>query len=101
MGGVGVSGAIGVGHGIEAALSEGMAAGEPLEREPGAADGAETDHGDVGVFGAGGQVEALRGAEGVQDGRDDGLIGAEGETDGEAGRRWFFGIKVGGHGGAT
>jgi hypothetical protein len=83
-------GRLGVSEGdrVEAAFGEGVTAGEAPEGHPGTADGAETDQSDVGVFGAGGQIEALRGAEGVQDGRNDGLIDAEGEADGETGLGW-------------
>jgi hypothetical protein len=53
---------------IETAFSEGMAAGEAAEGEPGALDNTEADECDVGVLRTGGEVEALRGAEGVEDG---------------------------------
>jgi hypothetical protein len=76
--GRGVSG----GDGIEAAFGEGMAAGEAAESEPGASEEAETDEGYVGVFRAGGEVEALRGAEGVEDGGEDGLVDAKRDADG-------------------
>jgi hypothetical protein len=68
--------------GIEATFTEGMAAREAAEGQPGASDDAETDEGHVGVLGAGGEVEALRGAEGVQDGGEDGFVDSEGYTDG-------------------
>ena len=70
---------------IKAALGEGMATSEPAERQPGAADRSKTDQRDVGVLGAGGQVEALRRAEGVQNRRDNGFVDPEGDADGEAG----------------
>ena len=62
---------------IEAAFGEGMAAGEAAEGQPGASNEAETDEGDVGVFGAGGQIEALGRAEGVQDRGEHGLVDTE------------------------
>ena len=46
---------------------------------------AETDEGDVGVLGAGGEIEALRRAEGVEDRGQDGLVEPEGDADGEGG----------------
>jgi hypothetical protein len=69
-------GQIGVsqGDGIEASLGEGMAAGETAEGQPGAFDDAEADEGDVSVFRARGKVEALSGAEGVEDRRQHGLV---------------------------
>jgi hypothetical protein len=54
-------------YGIEAALCEGMAAGDSAEGQPGTSDNTETDESDIGVFGAGGEIEALGGAEGVKD----------------------------------
>ena len=68
--------------GVEAAFGEGMAAGEASESKPGASEEAETDQGYIGVFGAGGEVEALRRAEGVQDRGEDGLVDAECYADG-------------------
>jgi len=76
---------VSIGDGVEAAFGERMAAGEAAEREPRASEQAETDQRDVGVLRAGGQIEALRRAEGVQDGRDYGLVDAEGDADGELG----------------
>jgi hypothetical protein len=70
------------GDGVEAAFGERMAPGEASESEPGPPEEAETDQGYVGVFRAGGEVEALGGAEGVQDWRKDGLIDAECYADG-------------------
>lgn len=76
------------GDGIEAAFGEGVAAGKAPQGQPGAPENAETDQRDVGVFRTGGQIEALGWAEGVQDGRDDGLVDSVGDADGEGG----FGI---------
>jgi hypothetical protein len=53
---------------IETAFSEGMAAGEATESQPGALDDAEADECYVGILRTGGEVEALRGAKGVEDG---------------------------------
>jgi hypothetical protein len=75
------------GYWIEATLSEGMTAGDPAEGQPGASEDAEANEGDVGVFGAGGEIEALGGAEGVKDRRNDGLVKAVDDTDGERGLR--------------
>jgi hypothetical protein len=44
-----------------------MTASDAAEGEPGASQEAEADEGDVRVFGAGGEIEALGGAEGVED----------------------------------
>ena len=66
-----------------------MAAGEAPQRQPGSPKRPETDHRDIGVLRAGGQVKALGRAEGVENGRDDRLVGAEGDADGETG--WGFG----------
>jgi len=75
------------GNGVQSAFGEGMAAGDAPEGKPGASEEAETDEGYVSVFRAGGEVETLRGAEGVQDGREDGLVDSEGYTDGQGGFR--------------
>ncbi len=53
---------------VEAALGEGMAAGEPFEGKPGAFSEAEAVERYVGIFAAGGKVEALGGADRVGDG---------------------------------
>src|SRR5215469_831939 len=66
----------GVGDGIEASLGEGMAAEDASEREPGAPEDSEAVQRDVGVFRAGGQVDALRGANGVQQRREERFVGA-------------------------
>jgi len=71
--------------GVEAAFGEGMAAGETAKGEPASAKEAEAGEGDVGVLGAGGEIEALRGADGVEDGREDGPVEAVGGADGEGG----------------
>jgi hypothetical protein len=69
-----------------------MAACDAPEGEPGASKEAKTHEGYIGVFGAGWEVKALRGAEGVQDGGEDRLIDSEGYADGKGG----FGIGLGG-----
>jgi len=76
---------VSIGHGIEAAFGKGMATGEAAQRQPRTSKQAETDQRNVGVLRTGGQVEALRGAEGVQDGRDHGLVNTEGNADNELG----------------
>jgi len=48
-----------------------MTAGDAAESKPGASEETEANEGNVGVFGAGGEVEALGGAEGVEDRGDD------------------------------
>jgi hypothetical protein len=60
-----------------------MATGETAQGEPGSCDEAEAVQGDVGVLGAGGEIEALRGSDGVGDGREDPLVDEEGETERE------------------
>jgi hypothetical protein len=70
------------GDGIEAAFGEGMAADEAAESQPGASEEAETNQGYVGVLGAGGEVETLRRAEGVEDGGEDGLVDAVSDANG-------------------
>src|ERR1700738_623176 len=65
-----------------------MAAGEAPEGQPGAAEEAETDEGYVGVLRAGGQVETMRGTEGVEDGGENRLVDKVGEADGEGGLRF-------------
>jgi hypothetical protein len=88
-------GQIGVsqGDGIEAALGEGMAAGEAAEGQPGAFEDAEADEGDVGVFRAGREIEALSGAEGVEDRGQDKLIDAIDDADGEGRLRGWHRVK--------
>src|SRR5690348_7225566 len=61
---------------VEASLGEGMAAGQPAQSQPGAAEDTETDQRNVGVLRAGGQVDALRWAEDVEDRRQDALVDA-------------------------
>ena len=56
---------------IEASFGEGMTAGDAAKGQPGASEDAEADKRNVSVFGACGEVEALGGAEGVQDWRND------------------------------
>jgi hypothetical protein len=73
------------GHRIEASLREGVTAGNAAEGQPGAPHEAEADEGNVSVFGAGGEIEALSRAEGVENRRDDGLVKTVGDTDGERG----------------
>jgi len=73
------------GYWIEATLSEGMTAGDPAEGQPGASEDAEANEGDVSVFGAGGEIEALGGAEGMKNRRHNGLIDAISDPNGEAG----------------
>jgi hypothetical protein len=64
-----------------------MASGETAEGEPGAFEDAEPNKGDVSVFGAGGQIQALAGAEGVEDRGQDGFVEKVGCADGEGGLR--------------
>jgi hypothetical protein len=78
---------VSAGDGIDDAFGEGMATSEPAQRQPGAANRSKTDERHVGIFGACRQIEALRRAEGVQNRRDDGFVGPEGDADGEAGLR--------------
>src|ERR1700733_5672543 len=70
---------------IKAALGEWMAAGNPAQSHPGAANGAKTDQGDVGEFRTGRQVEALGRAEGVEHRREPRLIDTKGDTARERG----------------
>src|SRR5580698_10548313 len=70
---------------IKAALGEWMAAGNPAQSHPGAANGSKTDQGDVGVFRTGGQVEALGWAESVHHRGEHRLVDTKGDTDGERG----------------
>jgi hypothetical protein len=72
---------------IKAAFGEGMATGKTAEGQPGALDDTETDQGDVGVLRAGGEIEALGRAEGVEDRRQDRLVDAIDDADCEAGLR--------------
>jgi hypothetical protein len=67
---------------IEPALAERVAAQQASKREPGAAENSEAVERDVGVLRAGGQVTALRWAEGVKDGRENGLVEAPCNEDG-------------------
>jgi hypothetical protein len=60
-----------------------VTAGEAFEGEPGAFDEAEAVEGDVGVLRTGGEIEALGGADGVGEGREDALVEEEGEAEGE------------------
>ena len=71
--------------GIETALGKGMASGEAAEGQPGAFEDAETDQSNICVLGAGGKVEALGGAEGMQDRRQHGPVEPVRAADGEAG----------------
>jgi hypothetical protein len=65
-----------------------VASGETAEGQPGAAKKPKADESYVGVLGAGGEVDTLRRAESVEDGRQDRLVDAVGDADGESG----FGI---------
>src|SRR6266700_6948102 len=64
-----------------------MAACEAAEGEPGASEEAKADQGYIGVLGTGGEVETLRGTEGVEDGGEDRLVDTKGDADGEGGLR--------------
>jgi hypothetical protein len=70
---------------VEAAFCEGVTTGKAAKGQPGAVDDAKSDECNVGVLRAGGEVEALGGTEGVEDGRQDGVVQPEGNADGEAG----------------
>lgn len=90
MNGDGIGGLrVSAGYRIEAAFAEGMAAGKAAQRHPRAAHRPETDHSNIGILRAGRQIKALRRAEGMQNGRNDGLIDPEGNANGDAG--WGFG----------
>jgi hypothetical protein len=80
-------GQIGVSQGnrIEATFGEGMAAGEAAESKPGAFEDAEPNESYVGVLRAGREIEALGGADCVEERREDGVVDAVGSADGEAG----------------
>jgi len=71
--------------GIQTALGEGMATREAANGQPGTPDDTETDQGNVGIFRAGREIEALGGAEGMKNRRHNGLIDAISDPNGEAG----------------
>src|SRR5271170_3282755 len=75
------------GDGIQTAPGEGMATRKAAEGQPGAFDEAESDEGNIGIFGTGGEIEALCGAEGVENRRYDGPVETISNADGEAGLR--------------
>jgi hypothetical protein len=62
-----------------------MAASESAKGQPGTFDDAESDESNIGVFGTSWEIEALRGAKGMEDGRYDGLVETISNADGEAG----------------
>jgi len=80
-GGPGVS----IWDGIQAAFGKRMAAGEAPQRQPGTANRAETDHRDIGVLRAGGQIKTLRWAEGMKHRRHSRLIDPKSNTNREGG----------------
>jgi hypothetical protein len=78
---------------IEAAFGEGMATGKAAEGQPGTLDYTVADQGDVGVLRAGGEIEALGRAEGMEDRRQDRLIDAIDDADREAGLRIWHRVR--------
>src|SRR5580698_606247 len=90
-GGIGVS----EGDRIEATGREGVASSETAEGQPGTFEKAEANQGDVRILGAGGQIKALAGAEGVEDRGQDGFVETVGDADGEAGLRVFHWLTAG------
>src|ERR1700733_729520 len=92
------SGQIGVSqrNRIEASPGERMATRETPKREPRAFDNAESDEGNIRVLRAGGEIEALRRAESMENRRQNRLVDAIGNADGEGGL-WVW-RRVGGNG---
>ena|ERR1700677_1503336 len=73
------------GDGIQSTLGKRMAANDTTYGQPRALDDAKADKGDVGIFRAGREIEALSRAESVKNRRDDRLVEAIGDANSEAG----------------
>src|SRR6266576_1686114 len=81
-------------HRIKPTLGKGMAARETPQRQPRALEDAESNQRNVGILRAGGQINALRRAEGMKHRRKNGHVEAIDAANGETGLRVWHRVTM-------